>query len=529
VALRSASDRRLTEQVRAGSERAFEVLFDRHYRPVLGFCYRLLGSHAEAEDVVQLTFLAAHHDLVCRKPPLALRPWLYAIARHRCLSMLRARREWPVEQVPEGVTDDVAGELATREEVGAVLGDVARLPREQRFALVLAVLGDLSYPEIGQILGCPDRKVKALVFQARSSLAVARAARETPCTEIRKQLATLRGGALLRATLRRHLADCRDCRAFRERLRAQRRAAALLPVPAVGWLKRVVSGVVAGSGAGVEGAAVTAGTLNASGLMATALVALAIPAGGMTAAVIASGDRREAAPSPAGASAVAYPTALSRRPPAISEQDRGRGPSSARAPLPNGRTAADPTASSGSQAQPSNRRRTSGPATPPRAAHSSPPSDPREPSAPRRRAGSAARPSAARSSPPSGRREPTVPRRRAGPAARPSAARSSPPSGRRQPTVPPRRAGSAARPSAARSSPPSGRRQPTVPPRRAGSAARPSAARSSPPSGRREPIVPPRRAGRAAPPPPPRPSPTRDSQHAAGGPTAASRDTANSR
>jgi RNA polymerase sigma factor (sigma-70 family) len=290
--LRLASDQRLVEQVRAGSERAFETLFDRHHRPVLAFCRHMLGSKEEAEDVVQLTFLAAYRDLGRAEPPAALRPWLYAIARHRCLSVLRARRERPVAEVALPATDRLATEVATREDLRAILADVAHLPDDQRAALVLAELGDVSHEEIAQILACPREKVKALVFQARSSLLASRVARDTPCADIREQLATLRGGALRRTTLRRHLRECAACSAFRERVRVQRRALGLLlPVaPGVG-LKRTVLGAILGpSGGDAGGAAFTAAALSSGGL-AAALVVVAIPGGGVTAAANALGGR----------------------------------------------------------------------------------------------------------------------------------------------------------------------------------------------------------------------------------------------
>jgi RNA polymerase sigma factor (sigma-70 family) len=182
--LRLASDQRLAELVHVGSERAFEALVVRHRRPVLAFCTRMLGSREEAEDIAQLTFLAAYGDLVLGEPPSAVRPWLYAIARHRCLSVLRARRDHEdVRNMPAPLTDDVAETVATREELRLLLADVARLPHEQHAALALAVLEDLPYPAIARILACPPRKVKALVFQARSSLTAARDARETPCAD----------------------------------------------------------------------------------------------------------------------------------------------------------------------------------------------------------------------------------------------------------------------------------------------------------------------------------------------------------
>jgi RNA polymerase sigma factor (sigma-70 family) len=278
--LRVSSDQRLVEHVRAGSERAFELLFDRHHRSVLAFCTHMLGSRYEAEDAAQQTFLTAYRELVHTERPIALRPWLYAIARHRCLTMLRARREHPVADVSErAATYQLAAELDTREELRAVLVDLARLPDDQRAALVLSQLDDLSHDEIARILGCPRDKVRAIVFQARSALSASRAARDTPCAEIREQLATLRGGSLRRALLRRHVYDCPGCRAFRDQMRAQRRALGLLlPVtPALG-LKRAVLGTVLGSGGGGGGALVGASALGGA-VAATALVAVAVPVG----------------------------------------------------------------------------------------------------------------------------------------------------------------------------------------------------------------------------------------------------------
>jgi RNA polymerase sigma factor (sigma-70 family) len=141
--LRLASDDRLVAQVRAGSDEAFEVLFDRHHRSLTEFCQRMLRSAEEAEDAVQHTFFSAYCDMLRSEKPIALRPWLYAIARHRCLSVLRARRDRPVGEVPEVVTDSLAAVVDARADLRAALADVARLPEDQRAALVLTEMGDL--------------------------------------------------------------------------------------------------------------------------------------------------------------------------------------------------------------------------------------------------------------------------------------------------------------------------------------------------------------------------------------------------
>jgi RNA polymerase sigma factor (sigma-70 family) len=94
--LRVASDERLVELVRGGSEAAFEAIYDRHHRGILAFCRHMLASADEGEDALQHTFMAAYRHLVDGSAEIQLRPWLYAIARNRCLTMLRARRERPL-------------------------------------------------------------------------------------------------------------------------------------------------------------------------------------------------------------------------------------------------------------------------------------------------------------------------------------------------------------------------------------------------------------------------------------------------
>ena len=99
VLLRVASDERLVALVRGGSEAAFEAIYDRHHRGILAFSRHMLSSADEAEDAVQHTFMAAYRHLVGGAAEIQLRPWLYTIARNRCLSMLRARRERPLDEL----------------------------------------------------------------------------------------------------------------------------------------------------------------------------------------------------------------------------------------------------------------------------------------------------------------------------------------------------------------------------------------------------------------------------------------------
>jgi RNA polymerase sigma factor (sigma-70 family) len=211
----TASDESLVASVRDGSEPAFEVLYGRHLRGILGFCRHLLGSTEEAEDAVQHTFMAAYRDLLASSKPIQLRPWLYTIARNRCYTLLRGRRERPLTAAAEPATENLSSAVQRRQDLRDLLADLAALPDDQRAALVLAELGAVPHHEIATVLAVPRDKVKALVFQGRSSLIASRKARDTPCEEIRLQLARLRDGTPRRTTLRRHLRECPGCRAFR--------------------------------------------------------------------------------------------------------------------------------------------------------------------------------------------------------------------------------------------------------------------------------------------------------------------------
>ncbi len=275
--LELVSDEGLVKRVRAGNERAFDVIYERYQRPMLAFSRHMLGSQQEAEDAVQQTFANAFRDLLGSDRDIKLRPWLYQIARNQCITMLRRRR--PTDELPDsqpslvGLSDEVAG----RGELRALLADLALLPFPQREALVLAELHDNSHADVAAILGCEAEKVKSLVFQARSSLIASREARDLSCDDVRTALSVLRGPALRRGTVGRHVKQCSGCRSFVADVRRQRQQlATLLVVTPSAGLKFgaanaiAASGVQAAIGGTASGGAAATGTAagTATGLTA---------------------------------------------------------------------------------------------------------------------------------------------------------------------------------------------------------------------------------------------------------------------
>jgi len=276
-------------RVRSGDERCFEEIYDRYHRQLLAFCRHMLGTREEAEDALQQVFISAHGQLLRDDRAIQLKPWLYAIARNRCLSTLRDRRATvDLDTVAEPSTDGlaIATEVERRQDLKDILGDVQALPDDERAALVLAELGDLSHDEIAVALGVRTERVKALVFQARKSLLGAREARGADCTEIQAQLATLRGGSLRRSSLRRHVAVCSACTAFEAEVSRQRAALGLiLPViPSVALKHGILTSILAsGTGAAATGA------VGAGGAAGGAAIAGHGAGAGMTGAMGVSG------------------------------------------------------------------------------------------------------------------------------------------------------------------------------------------------------------------------------------------------
>jgi RNA polymerase sigma factor (sigma-70 family) len=299
---RHLSDERLVARVRAGDTRAFEQIYDRYSRSIHSFCRHLLGHPDDADDAVQHTFLAAYRAIRHSAQPIDLKPWLFAIARNRCISVLRARRHEPAVggegAAPEPATEGLLSAVELRESLRDLLRDISTLPEDQRSALILTQLGTLRHEEVARVLGVPTEKVKALVFQARNSLMSARHARETACQDIREQLATLTGGALRRGNLRRHLVSCDGCRDYQRALKRQRAAiVVLLPVVAQPVLRQKVLGEIAGgaAGAGAAGAGASGalGGLAANGVVLKVGIAATVAVTGVGVASF-TGDVRRA-------------------------------------------------------------------------------------------------------------------------------------------------------------------------------------------------------------------------------------------
>ena len=292
--LRLQSDERLVAIARRGNSAAFEVLVNRYSSRLLAFCRHLLGSREDAEDVLQEVLAAAFNAMLADDRPINVRPWLYRIARNRCLNHLRRAQAVGVDSMDIHFSDNgatTADKVHEREEFRLLVGDIHELPETQKTALVLREMDALSYEQIAEAMETTVPSVKSLLVRARVSLAEAAEARLLSCDEVRIELGEVAEGLRRKPSplVRRHLKACKRCASFRVQLKETNKAlAALMPIGPLVVLKKLVFGHLghgAGHGAASSGAA---GSTSAAGTTAAGTTAAGTTAAGSTAASVAA-------------------------------------------------------------------------------------------------------------------------------------------------------------------------------------------------------------------------------------------------
>ena len=183
---RSPEDDELLRRARGGDTQARGELVSRYQETVLRFCQTYLGGLHDAED-------AAQDVMACvatgeRLPDQRFRPWLYRVARNRCLAALRTRRDGRVgagsaagdSRWPSPRTGPRTAVLRN-EWYDRLHKLVDSMPEQHREVLILRYFEDLGRQEIAEVLELTESVVKSRLFEARQKL--------------REQMPESRGGA----------------------------------------------------------------------------------------------------------------------------------------------------------------------------------------------------------------------------------------------------------------------------------------------------------------------------------------------
>ena len=159
---------------RSAETAALEGLYERYSRRVFAFCLARLRTRDDAEDAVQTTFLYALGGLRRGVVPAVEQAWLFKIANNVCLSRFdsaRRRRKVEFASDPQSLAELAPAREDDRTDASELTEALARLPVQQRRALLLREWRGLSYAEIANELGTSESAVETLLFRARRRFA----------------------------------------------------------------------------------------------------------------------------------------------------------------------------------------------------------------------------------------------------------------------------------------------------------------------------------------------------------------------
>lgn len=168
------ADRILVWRLRRRDGEACRELIERHHHRVYGYLRRLGADAALAEDLTQECYARAWQRIDSLREAASLRSWLLTIARNELLQHARGRGPEPTGL--EATAEMAGGGFSPEEEAAAAQRDghlhraVLRLEPDLREAIVLHYFQDLSFREVGAVLGMPAGTAKSRVNRALDRL-----------------------------------------------------------------------------------------------------------------------------------------------------------------------------------------------------------------------------------------------------------------------------------------------------------------------------------------------------------------------
>lgn len=175
------------ERYRGGDVRAFEVLFDRHRRPIYNFIARYVSDRGRAEEILQETFVRVIKKQGSFKRRSKFSTWLYTIARNLCIDKLRRMKHRKARSLDQPLKRDEKDGQKLYDKIAATDRDaesrvldgeirhrvkiaVGELPDDQKEVFLLREVSRLPFKEIADIVGCPENTVKSRMRYALERL-----------------------------------------------------------------------------------------------------------------------------------------------------------------------------------------------------------------------------------------------------------------------------------------------------------------------------------------------------------------------
>jgi len=152
-------------------EQKIEAAVREHAQLVFKICYAVVRNHHDAEDATQEVFLRVWRNAGRLEEIEDLRSWIARIAWNAAIDRKRRSPEqqidehFEISQNPRAEQSVISGEM-----LGLLERAIAKLPRKEREALILASIEEMSVAEIAQVVGASEATVRGRIFRARQQL-----------------------------------------------------------------------------------------------------------------------------------------------------------------------------------------------------------------------------------------------------------------------------------------------------------------------------------------------------------------------
>jgi len=158
---KTSPDEALVERAQGGDMEAMDELVSRHHGIVFRVAMSMLSDADAAADVAQDAFLKAFRGLKRFRGDSSFKTWLLTIATNEARGLLRKagrRGELALEAAGPTPSPEPAADLALeeKEDVSRVMKLLGRLPEKQKQAVTLRIFEELSFREIGEIIGSSE-------------------------------------------------------------------------------------------------------------------------------------------------------------------------------------------------------------------------------------------------------------------------------------------------------------------------------------------------------------------------------------
>ena len=184
--LREEADEALMIHYQKGDVRAFEILLERHRKPIYNFIFRFVGSRDVAEDLLQETFLRVIKGAANYQRKAKFTTWLYTIARNLCVDQSRRKKHRKAASLDQPMTksedsgtlmDVIPGKempsdrkAVSRQLHQTIHRALAALPGEQREVFLMREFLNMPFKQIAEIVGIPENTVKSRMRYALEKL-----------------------------------------------------------------------------------------------------------------------------------------------------------------------------------------------------------------------------------------------------------------------------------------------------------------------------------------------------------------------